>query len=87
MTIFDTQKSFNQIKDELIAGAGDVEVIEEEEDYFSYQSKNKESIKTEVYLKQNGQQTLVLSFLANKNQFDELSDTIKEFQSAVKLKN
>ncbi|RPF53248.1 hypothetical protein [Aquisalibacillus elongatus] len=84
-TVVETEKDFNQIKDELLAGAGDVEVIEEQEESFSYQTKNKESIRTDVYLEQDEEQTLILSFLSKTNVYEDVKETIEEFQSAVEL--
>ncbi|TFB21808.1 hypothetical protein E3U55_08270 [Filobacillus milosensis] len=84
-SVINTDKSFEQLKNELLNGAGDVEVLKEEDGHFSYHSKHEESIRTDVYITQHDQQTLVLSFLSKTDVYDEVKASIKEFQSAVNL--
>lgn len=50
LTIISTDKSFDDIKNELKIGAGKVEIIDESDEYLAFKSLRKESMRTDIYI-------------------------------------
>lgn len=83
VSLIETEKTFDQLKEELLDGAGNVELVEEKGDSFSYQSKQKESIRTNVYFRKYEDQTMILSFLSKVDSGEGARKAIDDFKSAI----
>ncbi|MFC4410909.1 hypothetical protein ACFOZY_10820 [Chungangia koreensis] len=83
ITMISNKKSVDEIKDELISGAGEVTILEEEDHSVSFQTKRKESIRSDVFIERSDEESRVIIFMTpageyenNKAKFDEFKENI-----------
>ena len=77
------KKSVDEIKDELIQSAGEVTILNEGEDFVSFQTNRKESIRSDVAIERTNSESRVIIFMTptaeyenNKEKFDTFKENI-----------
>ena len=86
ITTASSEKSFAMIKQELIAGAGDVDVITEDDNTMSYQSKLQDAIRTDIYFKPNhGKKHVLVIFMSPVSVHEKVTPYIGQLLNNLKL--
>lgn len=86
ITTASSEKSFAMIKQELLAGAGDIDVIAEDDDTLSYRSKLQDAIRTDVYFKPNhGEKHILVIFMSPVSVHEEVAPYIDRLLNHLKL--
>ncbi|MCP8615338.1 hypothetical protein [Salirhabdus salicampi] len=85
LTVVPNEKSFDEVKQELKTGAGDVEIIQEEDNYLSFQSKRNESIKTEVYLREEHNNVYVFTFMVPVTEYEANKEKIEKLLNNISI--
>jgi hypothetical protein len=62
ITFVSPELPLDKIKQELITGSEPVQVLEESDTYLALQSKRKEPIRTDIYIEQTDQYTIIYTF-------------------------
>lgn len=83
ISVIESDKSFEDLKSEFLAGAGKVSVVANEENYLSYQSNRKESMETNIYLDKKGNETIIISFVYPTNKSETLADAKSNLRSNI----
>lgn len=83
LTSVSNEKSLDEIKGELKASFGNIEVIEEAEHYLSLKSNRKERIRTDIYLNRGEEQTGILIFMTPLEEYETNQVMIEEFKQNV----
>jgi hypothetical protein len=87
LSILSTDKSFDEIKNELKVGAGQIEIIDESDEYLSFKSLRKESIRTDIYLNRLPEGNVyIFSFLTPAEQFLDNQGKIEAILNHVQAK-
>jgi hypothetical protein len=82
-----TSKSFDEIKAELLVGAGDVEFISDDDSTLSFQSKLKNAIRTDVYFKkQSGVNNYIIIFMSPVSQYDKATLEMDSLLNHIEFK-
>ncbi|GGM38227.1 hypothetical protein GCM10011351_25450 [Paraliobacillus quinghaiensis] len=77
-------RTFEEIKQELKSGAGDVEVISEEGHTLSYKSKLKNAVRTDVYFKEhNDSKNLIIIFMSPNSEYEQAKPNIKSLLNHI----
>ncbi|WP_368646295.1 hypothetical protein AB4027_05290 [Alkalibacterium putridalgicola] len=64
--------TFEDIKKELIKGAGNVTVLSESDDFLSYKSKLKNAVRTDVYFKEQDElKNYIITFMSQTSEFED----------------
>jgi hypothetical protein len=85
ITVLTSNKDLDEIKQELMIGVGKSNIIEETDNYFAFQSERKESIRTDVYIDQQGQRVNILTFMTPVDDYEENIEYIKEFKRHIEF--
>ncbi|MBB5174652.1 hypothetical protein [Texcoconibacillus texcoconensis] len=85
VTIIPNEKSFDEIKQELQVGAGNVSIEEEKEDFLAFKNERKETIRTDIYLKQEGDYTGIISFMTPESDWEINQEKIETFKGNIDL--
>lgn len=81
------EKSFEDIKNELKAGAGDVEVVSEDDNSLSFKSKLKNAVRTDVYFKRrNVDKNLIIIFMSPVAKYEQAKPNIESLLNHINLK-
>ncbi|APC46948.1 hypothetical protein BME96_01510 [Virgibacillus halodenitrificans] len=78
-----TKKSFKIIKNELVTGAGKVEILEEKENYISFESTMKTKIRTDIYLEKQGDYTYIFTFVTPVADYKEVNNEINKLRQNI----
>lgn len=83
ISVISNEKSVEEIKDELISGAGEITILDEGDDFVSFQTDRKESIRSDVFVERSDEESRVIIFMTpaadyekNKAKFDEFRENI-----------
>ncbi|QZT33960.1 hypothetical protein HUR95_00520 [Caldalkalibacillus thermarum TA2.A1] len=71
ITLVSSDLSLEEIKQTLVTGAGPVEIIEETDTYLALQSKRKEPVRTDIYIEQLEEQTVIYTFMTPAEAYTE----------------
>ncbi|SDJ85054.1 hypothetical protein [Sediminibacillus albus] len=85
ITSFDTKKTFEQLKTELKASSGKVEIIKDEKDKLSFESSLKSSIRTDIIFKKKADYTYIFTFMTPVSKYELAEQEITQFIDNVKL--
>lgn len=83
VTMIPKETTTDEIKVELKKGAGKVTIIEESENFFSWKSDRKESIRTEVYIEENEESKFVITFLTPLNTYEDMKKDIEALKTNI----
>ena len=86
ITVISSEKSIDEIKQELILGAGEVTVIEESDGYVAFESESTESIRTDVYISQTESSTGIVAFMAPSEDYEEVQESIGAFKDNIEFR-
>ncbi|MCG1027458.1 hypothetical protein J5S49_04055 [Virgibacillus halodenitrificans] len=78
-----TKKSFKIIKNELVTGAEKVEILEEKENYISFESTMKTKIRTDIYLEKQGDYTYIFTFVTPVADYKEVNNEINKLRQNI----
>lgn len=84
LTLLTTKKSVQDLKDELLSGANNVTVVEDEEQFLAYETDRQESVRSDVYFSISNGNTIVLTFVTAADEYGEVEDVILGFHEQVK---
>ncbi|MCD8500736.1 MAG: hypothetical protein LRY71_02450 [Bacillaceae bacterium] len=85
ISVLETGRTKEEIKDELLKGIGNVTFIEETDKYIAWKSDRNESIRTDVYLKENKQYSVLVVFMTPMKDYQQNSNKIKTFLDRIIL--
>jgi hypothetical protein len=85
ITAVKTDKDNEEIKTELMSGAGDIEVLEEEDNYISFQSKMSNSIHTDIYIEFAEDKTFIYTFICLTSQYNNAKPQIDRFLESIEI--
>jgi len=85
ITSLSVKKSNEEIKTDLINGAGNVEIIENKDDYVSFKTKLKTSIRTDIYIKESNNQTIVVTFMTPDLNYENAKKDEEKFLNKVEV--
>jgi hypothetical protein len=85
ITAISNNRSLEEMKEELMQGAGDVEWITEEENHFAYRSLQTESIRTDVYFKQLKDYYILYTFITPEKDYEQSKLLIDSFLDSASL--
>ncbi|WP_209123999.1 hypothetical protein [Alkalihalobacillus sp. BA299] len=85
VSVIPSEKTMEQIKKELQLGDGLITVLEEKDDYFSFHTNQKESIRSDLYIEQDQGKTLIVTFMSPLEDFESYLEEIEEFKGNIKL--
>ncbi|KHF38705.1 hypothetical protein [Halalkalibacter okhensis] len=83
ITVLDSIKDVEDIKNELMIGVGTSTIIEETDHYFAFESERKESIRADIYIEQQGQKVTILTFMTPLDDYEEKIESIEEFKQHI----
>ncbi|UTW68631.1 hypothetical protein KHA80_13990 [Anaerobacillus sp. HL2] len=83
VTMIPKETTTDEIKTELKKGAGKVTIIEETENFLSWKSDRKESIRTEVFIEENEASKFVLTFLTPLGTYEEMKKDIEALKTNI----
>ncbi|MFD1020219.1 hypothetical protein [Thalassobacillus hwangdonensis] len=86
VTVTETTKSFENIKDELKDGAGKVDVVQDDKASISFISGLNEKMRTDIYIKKHREFTYVFTFISPLSAYEKKENEIKKFLDEVHLK-
>ncbi|RPF54122.1 hypothetical protein [Aquisalibacillus elongatus] len=84
ISIVETSKTIDELKEELIAGSGNSVVITSENGHLSYKTDNEESMQTNVFFEQRDDEVIMLSFVAPTSEMKEKESQINNFEQNLK---
>lgn len=85
VSVIPTEKSTSEIKQELKAGAGKITVIGEGSNFISWNTDRKESIRTNIYIDQVGDQTLIITLMTPNDEYELNKEKMEAFRENVEL--
>lgn len=83
VSIIPSVKTLDQIKQELHLDRDFVEVIEESDHRLSFQTNQKESIRSDIYAQQTDGETLILTFLTSIAEYEANQEKMEEFRNNI----
>ncbi len=83
VSVISNDKSLDEIKQEIKASYGQIEIMEETDTFISFLTNRKESLRADIYLTRGEQNTGILIFMTPAQQFEEKKDIMEEFQGNV----
>lgn len=83
LTSLATDKSMEDIKNELLIGSGAVEVSENEENHLAYLTGTKEKIYTDIYIQTYQGSTYITTFMSTEKHHDKAKIVNQEFLNAM----
>lgn len=86
VSILSNEKTVEEMKDEILLGAGDVTIIEEDEDALSYKTNRKESVRTNLYIERTENDTRLLIFMTPFNEYEKNKEKFDRFKSNIHFK-
>ncbi|PKR78085.1 hypothetical protein CEY16_09210 [Halalkalibacillus sediminis] len=79
-------KTFEEIKQEIKSGAGDVEIISEEGNKLFFKSKLKNAIRTDVYFKEyNDSNNFIIIFMSPVSEYEQAKPNIESLLNHINL--
>ncbi|MCP8615423.1 hypothetical protein [Salirhabdus salicampi] len=86
ITSVNTEKNFDEIKQELKTASGNVEIIQNSANQISFKSKRKSSIRTDIYLEKQDHHTYIYSFKTPVAKYDEAAaESINQFKTNITI--
>ncbi|WP_088105483.1 hypothetical protein [Halalkalibacter urbisdiaboli] len=85
VSIIPGERSLEQIKQELKLNRDFVKVLDESEDYLSFQMRENESIRSDIYREQAGEETLIVTFLTPLETYEQNSAKAEEFRKNIEI--
>ncbi|MDQ0339907.1 hypothetical protein J2S00_002702 [Caldalkalibacillus uzonensis] len=83
ITLVSSDLSLEEIKQTLVTGAGPVEILEETDTYLALQSKRKEPVRTDIYIEQQEEQTVIYTFMTPAEAYAENQPYMESFKQNV----
>lgn len=78
--------SFEDIKTDLFKGAGNVSLVQDKEDFISFESSLKDSIRTDVYFRnQDDADHYIIIFMSQASNYDDNQEKIESLLSHINL--
>lgn len=85
ISVLETGRTKEEIQDELLTGLGNVTFIEETDQYIAWKSDRNESIRTDVYFKENKQYSVLVVFMTPMKDYQQNSNRIETFIDSIML--
>ncbi|MDR5658854.1 hypothetical protein RH915_05070 [Serpentinicella sp. ANB-PHB4] len=80
VTILTSEKSVDEIKNDLKTGTRKANIIQDTKDSLIFESERKESIRTEIYIKDNRANKGIITFMTPVKDYENNKDAIDEFR-------
>ncbi len=80
-----TTQNFAGVKQELLSSVGDVEILSENDEQFSFQSKLKSPVRTDVFIKESKDANyhLVIVFMSPVSEYDRNQPEMKDLLNHI----
>lgn len=83
VSILSNEKSIDEIKKEVLAGAGNVSIQEESENTLSFTSNRKESIRSDIKIERDSNSTTMIIFMTPASQYEKNKALFDEFNKNI----
>lgn len=83
VSILSNEKSIDEIKKEILTGAGNVSIQEESENTLSFTSNRKESIRSDIKIKRDSDSTKMIIFMTPASQYEENKALFNKFYENI----
>ncbi|WP_078430052.1 hypothetical protein [Alkalihalobacterium alkalinitrilicum] len=87
VSIVPSEKTMEQIKQELQLNDGLITVLNETDTYYSIQTNQKESIRSDLFIEHDHGKTLILTFMSPSEDFESYYEEMEQFKENIKLYN
>lgn len=85
ISVIKEMKSKQEIKDELLKGIGEVTMIADDDHYIAWKSDRKESIRTDVYIDETTERTILIMFMTPLKDYQINESKIELFKDKVEI--
>ncbi|WP_216830960.1 hypothetical protein [Alkalihalobacterium elongatum] len=85
VSVIPSEKTMEQIKTELQLGDGLITVLDENDNFFSFHTNQKESIRSDLFLDHDYGKTLIVTFMSPSEDFSSYRGEIEQFKENIKL--
>jgi|GEM_PF-3311240 len=85
ITSLSVEKSNEEIKNDLINGAGNVEIIVNKDDNVSFKTKLNNSIRTDIFIKKSNKHKIVITFMTPDSNYENAKKDKEEFLNKVEV--
>ena len=85
VSVIPSEKSMDQIKQELQLGDGLITILEENDHFFSFRTNQKDGIRSDLYLDHDQGKTLIVTFMSPIDDFERFQDEMDQFKNNIKL--
>ncbi|MDE5415720.1 hypothetical protein [Alkalihalobacterium chitinilyticum] len=85
VSVLPSEKSMDQIKQELQLGDGLITILEESDHFFSFHTNQKEGIRSDLFLDHDQGKTLIVTFMSPMDDFERYQEDMNQFKKNIKL--
>lgn len=85
VSLIPSEKSMDQIKQELQLGNGLITILEENDYFFSFHTNQKEGIRSDLFLVHDQGKTLIVTFMSPMDDFERYQEDMNQFKNNIKL--